>query len=72
MMAGLMRSYPRINPVFVGYLLVISQVIVKQLNITMLDTKSFNEDLHFLAFAQGPLMLILLQTHFNQRHKKSI
>lgn len=73
MMAGLMKTDCKINLVFVAYILMIGQVIAKIANFIRLDLyEDFYEELHFLAYAKGPLMLILLQTHFNHRYKKPI
>ena len=53
--------------------MVIVQIIVKQLNLAELDQFSdITEEQNFLAFAKGPFMLIILQTHFNVRYKRLV
>lgn len=61
MLVGLRDRKFAVDPVFVAYLLIIAQVIIKESDFVMLNSfEDFEEELHFLAFARGPLLLIML------------
>ena len=73
MIVGVMRTHYKINLVFLAFLLMILQINIKIINLARLDEyQEFEEEFHFLGFAKEPLLLVLLQTHFDYKHKRPI
>lgn len=61
------------NLVLAAYLMTMVQIIVKESNFIPLEHfGEYSRELHFLAFARGPFMLMMLQTHFNHKKKRLI
>ena len=65
------RKKSSIDPVFIAYILTIIQIAVEESDFGQKGKfVDILQQLHFLAFVRGPLMIMMLQTHFDSRHKK--